>query len=471
MFPSHDQLSFKYSLLCCLLLCSDIGLAGSLACNGDWELPESTILNGEKSLITTLIQTAWQCNPQNLALSEEISAGNARVKQARASLLPNATVSVNYDNTRYKPSNGDYDELKQRSGTLQGTLRVPLFKPQALEALDASLISSTETQLALYETQSELAMTILDSVLNLIALTEDIRVLEGQVTSTKEQVYINERRLEGGLGSITDVAETRLRLRLAESQLKTRHSERELREIELAQLIGKQQLAIGTIMIDKTLPSIAPKEIDEAMDQLMRDNPTLQRAQNSVAYAQANIKVQNRGHWPTVDLVATRSGNRYYKDSGNANNNSTSNSYMLQFELPLYSGGSVSALEAEAQAESRKATQELLSAQNTAIAELRQHYEESELHRQRVAMNEISMSDAKKLLSITLKAFKAGNRSNIDVLNAQQQVTDVGGELIKSRVDYLRAQAQIMKLLGKLLDIPTLQQFDTVLRMDEHYPG
>jgi outer membrane protein TolC len=88
-----------------------------------------------------------------------------------------------------------------------------------------------------------------------------------------------------------------------------------------------------------------------------------------------------------------------------------------------------------------------------------------------VAMNEMSMSDAKKLLSITRKAFKAGNRSNIDVLNAQQQVTDVGGELIKSRVDYLRAQAQIMKLLGKLLDLPTLLQFDTVLRVDEHYPG
>lgn len=470
MYRTHNKSSINYPLFCILMLWSCIVLTEpeqtSITCNEFSQIPDVSTENNEKHLITMLVQTAWQCNPQSLALSEEIEAGNARVKQAMASLLPDASVSVNYDDTRYKPSSGNYDELRQRSGTLQGTFRLPLFKPQALEALDASHISSIETQLALQERQNELAMLIIDSVLNLIALTEDIRVLEGQVISTKEQVYNNKRRLEGGLGSITDVAETGLRLRLAQSQLLTRYNERELKQIELAKLIGNQQLVLGTIVIDKTFPSIVPKDIEVAMEQLMRDNPTLLRATNNVTLAEANIQLQNRGHWPTLDLIATRGGSRYFKDSGNTNNNATTSSYMLQLEMPLYSGGNVSALEEEAQAQSRKAMQELYSAQNSMAAELRQYYQESELHHQRVTMNEISLSDAENLLLITRKAFKAGNRSNIDVLNAQQQVTDVGGELIKSRVDYLRSQAHIMRLLGKLLDLPSLKIFDAVISME-----
>ncbi|MET0119945.1 MAG: TolC family protein, partial [Candidatus Thiodiazotropha sp. 6PLUC9] len=166
MFGTHYKSRLNYPLLFSLLLWSSIGLTEpqqtSITCNEFSQTPEAINENNKNHLITTLIQIAWQCNPQNLALSEEIEAGNARIKQARASLFPNASVSVNYDDSRYKPSSGNYDELRQRSGTLQGTLRLPLFKPQALQALDASRISSIETQLALQERQNELAMLILD---------------------------------------------------------------------------------------------------------------------------------------------------------------------------------------------------------------------------------------------------------------------------------------------------------------------
>ncbi|MEJ2609072.1 MAG: TolC family protein [Candidatus Thiodiazotropha sp.] len=435
----------------------------SIVCYDDWRPIEETIRVDNNGLITTLVETAWQCNPESLALLDVIDAGGARIRQSRASLLPNVSLSSDYNDTSYKLEEDSDSKHRQRSSTLQGTLRVPLFKPQALQALDASHIESVDTELALQEHQSELAMSIIDSVLNLIALTEDIRVLEAQVASNNEQVHINKRRLEGGLGSITDIVETQLRLRLAQTQLKIQRSDQEQRKLELAKQIGKQRLTLGSVNIESKLPAIAPEDIKMATESMMRDNLTLQRAQNNVSLAEANIRVQNRGHWPTLDLVATSSNSRYFKYAGTTASNSASTTYMLQFELPLYSGGSTSAHEAEAQALSRKAKQELHSAQISAVTELRRHYEESELHRERVTMNEHSLSDAQRLLTITRKAFRAGNRSNIDVLNAQQQVSDAGGELIKSRVDYLRSQAQILKLLGKLVDKPTLQLIDTAL--------
>jgi protease secretion system outer membrane protein len=162
-----------------------------------------------------------------------------------------------------------------------------------------------------------------------------------------------------------------------------------------------------------------------------------------------------------VDFVATRTDNHYYETTGD--DDTWSNSYVLQLELPIYSGGRTSALEEEAQALSRQAKHELTTTQHGVMSELQQQYEESRLHLDRIALNKESQREAKKLLKFTRKAFKAGNRSNIDVLNAQQQVTDVSGELIKSRVDYLRAQAQILRLLGKLSDYSILEQFDSAI--------
>jgi TolC family type I secretion outer membrane protein len=465
----HVRMATEVMFILFLLIWQDVILAEtgqevSDLCGQYGQTSTEAFAKGDKGLISTLVQTAWTCNPENLALAEQIDANAARVRQSRASLLPTASMSTQYEDSRYRLEQNDGNELRQRSASLQGTLRLPLFKPQELQALDISNLEQYDAELALREKHNELAMAILNSVLDLIALIEDIRVLKTQSSVLQEQVYINQRRLEGGLGSVTDISETNLRLHLTQSQWKTRHSEYQQRLIELTQLTGREHLALETLTIEPLLPPIAPKTIGLALDLMMKQNPTLQRAHTQVQLAQENIKLQNRGHWPTLDLVATRSANRYFESSGSSSENSRSNSYVLQFELPLYSGGGVSAQEQEAEAQSRKAIEEQRFVQSNTYSQLQLAYEASKLHHQRITLNERSLSDARKLLNITRKAFKAGNRTNIDVLNAQQQVSDLDGELIKSRVDYLRAQAQIMQLLGELLDQSTLKQFDHVLR-------
>jgi TolC family type I secretion outer membrane protein len=409
------------------------------------------------------VQTAWQCNPDNLALAEEIEARAAGIRQSRASLLPNATMSASYEDSRNELAEEYGDTSRQRRAVLQGALRIPLFRPQEAQALDVSRIEQQDAKLALEQQLSELALAIIEQVLDLIATLDEISVLEAQVSSLEEQVYINRRRLEGGLGSITDVAETNLRLKLAHTQVKSRRSELHQQQINLERLIGKKGLNFGDLKIAAELPLMTKESVERAIEIMLADNLNLQRMQNQVMLADANIGLQSKGHWPTVDLVATRTGNHYFRSALDSDDNVWSNSYVLQLELPLYAGGEVSALEDEALAQSRKIRQELYSEQRFAEAEIRQYYEALELHRQQIEMHKQAKADAEKLMKITHKAFKAGNRSNIDVLNAQQQLRDVGGELIQSQVDYLRSQAQIIHLLGRLRKMKTIGQFDLAI--------
>jgi outer membrane protein len=454
----------KAVLLTCLLIRAEVVPAFerqySSSCHSHWQILAGVIANGERRLISKLVQTAWQCNHDILAFAEEIEAREAGVRQSRASLLPRATMNARYEDSSYELAEGYDDTLRQRNAVLQGSLRIPLFRPQEMQALDVSRIERQDAKLALQQQRNELALAIIERVLDMIATLDEISVLEAQVSSLQEQVYINRRRLEGGLGSITDVSETGLRLKLAQTQVKSRRSDLHQQRIDLARLIGKKGLNFENLKIASELPLIAKESIEHATAIMLADNLHLQRMQNQVVLADANIRVQSKGHWPTVELVATRTGNRYFRSAQDSDANVWSNSYVLQLELPIYNGGEVSALEEEALAESRKIRQELFSEQRSAEAEINQYYEALELHRYQMEMHKQAKAEAKRLVKITRKAFQAGNRSNIDVLNAQQQLRDVGGELIQSQVDYLRSQAQIFLLLGRLGEIKSIRHFD-----------
>lgn len=417
-----------------------------------------------RGIFTSLVETAWEQNPELAALSATVNAGKARIAQARAQLLPSAALSANYtsSNAKRADTSSGSGKYQQQNGSLQASLRVPVLKPKAWQALQSSRLEALELELALRQSKDELAMSIIGNVLQHIVLREEIHVLETQISHLEAQVHINLRRLEGGLGSRTEVGETRLRLSLAQSQLSNRRSELNQQEIELARLIGRHEFKLRTIAIKPNRVKIAPEDLGVAIDKLLNQNISLKRANNNIALARSNSRLQDRGHWPTLDLIASRRNNHYSEPTQSTVNDTWSNSLTLQFELPLYAGGATSALQDEAAAIWRKAQDDLRTSRESAIAELKQQIEESTLLVQQIAINEAAFNEALNLLEMTRKAFAAGNRDNIDVLNAQQQVSDIGSGLIRSRADYLSVQARTMTLLGEL-NLNTLTRFDQTI--------
>jgi outer membrane protein len=67
------------------------------------------------------------------------------------------------------------------------------------------------------------------------------------------------------------------------------------------------------------------------------------------------------------------------------------------------------------------------------------------------------------------KAFTAGVRDNIDVLNAQSQVYAAQQNLLSATVDALAAQANILALLGELSP-PTIAPLTAVMVPADNAP-
>src|SRR5581483_1888730 len=100
---------------------------------------------------------------------------------------------------------------------------------------------------------------------------------------------------------------------------------------------------------------------------------------------------------------------------------STVRSYGIQLTVPLYAGGSVSALTRQATAAYEKAKSDLDDKTNQVMLDMhKQHYAVLSSVA-KIAALEKSVESAKLLVTATKQSIKGGVRINLDLLNAEQQ--------------------------------------------------
>jgi protease secretion system outer membrane protein len=122
----------------------------------------------------------------------------------------------------------------------------------------------------------------------------------------------------------------------------------------------------------------------------------------------------------------------------------------IQLNVPIFAGGSVSA-------QSRQAVAQLVKAQadmDARVAEL-----EVELHRQysaqkngllRIAALESAVATSYALIEATQRSFTGGERTNVDVLNAQERLAQSVRDLTQARYEQLLAGLRLRHLAGVL---------------------
>jgi outer membrane protein TolC len=134
----------------------------------------------------------------------------------------------------------------------------------------------------------------------------------------------------------------------------------------------------------------------------------------------------------------------------------------LEFALPIYQGGLVSSQVREAVANQERVRQELEDALRNAALQTRDAYFNVLSTQSQVKALEAALASSMKSLESTQVGLEVGVRTNIDVLNAQQQVTSAQKELALAR--YLSLIALLdLKASAGTLTAADLEQIDRML--------
>ncbi|WP_431035235.1 TolC family outer membrane protein [Pseudomonas yamanorum] len=399
---------------------------------------------------------ALRNDPTFQAAIQEREAGEENRIIGRAGLLPN--LSWSYNNSRNASevtqstavgnvtSDRDY---RSYASTL--TLQQPLLDYEAYARYRQGAAQALFADERFRGKSQELAVRVLSAYSQALLAQERIELSRAQKRAYAERLQLNERLLKGGEGTRTDLLETQARLSLAQAEeiesLDTQDAA--LRELEA--IVGEplqiEELAPLTRQFD--IPPLEPNRFETWRDLAMANNPELKSQHHALDAAEYEVERKRAGHMPKVSLYA--SSRQTSSDSESSYNQKyDTNSVGIQVSLPLFAGGSVSASTRQAANQLSQAQYELDAQTARTLIELRKQFNLNTSGAAKVRAYEMAVSSATALVTATKKSVTGGERVNLDVLDAEQQLFTARRDLADARHAYLLARIQLKYFAGLL---------------------
>jgi len=399
---------------------------------------------------------ALRNDPTFQAAMQEREAGEENRIIGRAGLLPN--LSWSYNNSRNASevtqstalgnvtSNRDY---RSYASTL--TLQQPLLDYEAYARYRQGAAQALFADERFRGKSQELAVRVLSAYSQALLAQERIELSRAQKRAYAERLQLNERLLKGGEGTRTDLLETQARLSLAQAEeiesLDTQDAA--LRELEaiIGQPLQIDELAPLTQQF--VIPPLEPNRFETWRDLAMANNPELKSQHHALDAAEYEVERKRAGHMPKVSLYA--SSRQTSSDSESSYNQKyDTNSVGIQVSLPLFAGGSVSASTRQAAHQLSQAQYELDAQTARTLIELRKQFNLNTSGAAKVRAYEMAVSSATALVTATKKSVTGGERVNLDVLDAEQQLFTARRDLADARHAYLLARIQLKYFAGLL---------------------
>ncbi len=397
--------------------------------------------------------------PSNRAAAAGLIAAQAQEKQAWINAwLPKATAFASMSRQQ-QTYNGQASRTPSSSVSLSATW--PLWR--ASERALVAAQSATTQQLAWREklNQQQVAISVSTAYLDGVEATHLRQLTQAQLLVLQEQLRINEKRMEGGTGTVLDVLETRTRVEQTQSALQalnTRIHNQSLLIERFSGLVVNWPAGLQTINMPNWVPPVVVPSKADALQSLAAQNPQTQEAQAQKRAAQATQRARQLEQWmPSIDMVGQTSNSKQVArfDGLSETQKVATRSVGVELSWPVFTSGLQQERVKEARALLSQTQAQLDDAQSQAQTELRSAYESLEQAQRVISLEQQVVQTAQSGFEAVRKAFTAGIRNNVDVLNAQTQVYEAQQRVVSATVNALLTQVNILALMGKL-DAPTI---------------
>ncbi|HHP7833757.1 TolC family outer membrane protein [Serratia sp. CY76391] len=407
---------------------------------------------------------ALEKDPTYRAAIKEKEAGDENENIGRAGLLPK--VSLNYQNSprnwqTQKYPQGDFfgnvsevtRRQQYRSYSSSITLTQPLFDYEAYARYKAGVAQTMMSDERYRGKLLDLAVRVINAYVEVAYSKDQIALAEAQKAAYKEQLTLNDRLMSAGEGTITDVSETQARYSLAEAQVIEARDALDAAQRELEVIIGMPLNQLDELQVlrpgkFKVAPLI-PSKFEEWQKIALENNPVLAASRHGVDAAKYDVERNRAGFMPQVQLYASHSENDSSSDN-TVNQKYRTDSIGVQVSMPIYSGGGVSASTRQAAARYGQAMYEMDAQTGTTLNDLRKQYNLCISSRAKVAAYELAVQSATTQVTATRQSVLAGQRVNVDVLNAEQQLYSAQRDLASAKYAYIKSWITLLSDSGTL---------------------
>jgi outer membrane protein len=293
---------------------------------------------------------------------------------------------------------------------------------------------------------------LLDAAAVYMNVLRDSAILDLQrrnVEVIQEQLRQTRDRFNVGEVTRTDVAQAESRVAAAQSQLLTAEANLNTARAAYRRVIG---LDPGRLSPGAPVDRLSPRSLDLAVAQGQADNPSVTAAEYGVDVAQLQVKVNESALYPQVTVNA--SAQQQYNQTETIRRNMNAQVFG-QVVVPIYQGGQEYSLIRQAKETVGQRRLELALNRDQARANVVQSWGQLQAAKAQIDATRAQVTAAEIALNGVREEARVGQRTTLDVLNAQQELVNARVALVTAQRDRVVASYTLLSAVGRL-SVPVL---------------
>jgi outer membrane protein len=400
---------------------------------------------------------AYQNNPQLNAQRASVRATDETVPQALSGYRPRASLTASvgeqYLDTHTKTPNAaggfTYGQTSGNVGfqSYGGTITQTLFNGLGTASRTRQaeqLVSAARETLRLAEQTVLLAGAT--AYMNLIRDAAILQLQRSNVEVLQEQLRQTRDRFNVGEVTRTDVAQSESRLAAARASLLSAESNYTTSKANYRQVIGVEP---GTLAPASPVDRLSPQSLKAAVVEARARHPSVTTAMFNVDAAVFQVKIAESSLYPNLSLVGSAQ-----KNFGSTTSLTTLESFAAsvagQLTVPLYQGGTEYATIRQAKETLSQRRTDLDTARDQSQQTLVQSWGQLEAAKAQIQATTTQVNAAEIALNGVREEARVGQRTTLDVLNAQQELVNARVALVTAQRDRVVASYSLLAASGRL---------------------
>jgi outer membrane protein len=404
--------------------------------------------------IEAALVRAYQNNPQLNAQRASVRATDENVPQALSGYRPRVAITAS--------AGTQYTDVETKTQTGGQLVRMGIHGVNAPRSVGATVTQTlfnggqTANRTRAAESQVSAAregLRVLEQTVLLAAATiymdylRDAAIVEVQRSNTRvlEQTLKQTRdRFNVGEVTRTDVAQSEAQLAAGRTQLLTAESNLTTTRANFRRIVGNDpaSLAPGS-PVDRHLPATLATAVDLAL----LENPNITAAMYGIDVSHLQVKINEGALFPTVTLQG--SVQQSY-ESNMTTYRAFGASAVAQLTVPVYQGGAEYALIRQSKETLAQQRLNLEQVRDQTRASVAQAWGQLVASKAQVASAQSQVQASEIALNGVREEARVGQRTTLDVLNAQQALVNARVALVTAQHDRVVASYSVLNAVGRL---------------------
>jgi outer membrane protein len=393
---------------------------------------------------------AYQNNPQLNSQRAIVRQTDENVPQALSGYRPRVTANASIG-TQYSDTTTTSAGLNTRTA---GTVTPHSVGVTATQTLFNGFQTANRTRQAESQVSAARAtLAVIEQTVLLNAATAYMNVLQTaaildlqrrNVDVLQEQLRQTRDRFNVGEVTKTDVAQAESRLAQGRSQVLAAESNYTSARAVYRQTIGVQP---GKLTSATPVDRFSPKTLKDAITVGRSDNPNVAAAMFGIDVALLQVKINEGALYPTV--TATANVQQNWEVSPVIPQQFTA-SLLGQVTVPIYQGGLEYSLIRQSKELLGQRRIDLETARDQAQSNVVQQWGALEAAKAQIQSTQAQVNAAEIALNGVREEARVGQRTTLDVLNAQQELVNARVALVTAQRDRVVASYALLAAVGGL---------------------